>query len=114
MIARLPAVLMLVVLAAHAARAADEPTALQCTFNTGQSYVFEKGQFVLEKVTPLTFGIASINAQAQTADLITERGTGTLRLVHASNATHFLEVVTEGWLPSWASVAMLLVRARRN
>src|ERR1700730_3052855 len=90
MTARPLVVLILSALAAQPARAADEPTALQCTFTSGQSYVFEKGQFVLEKVSPLTFGIASINAQAQTADLITERGTGTLRLVHASNATHFL------------------------
>ncbi len=51
-----------------------------------------------EKGAPLAFGIAAINAQAQTADLKTERGTGTLKIVHAVNATHFLEVVTEGWL----------------
>jgi hypothetical protein len=92
--------MLLAALAAPSARAADEPapTVLQCMFTGGQTYVYDKGQFVAEKSAPLTFGIAAINTQAQTASLTTERGSGPLRLVLAANATHYLEVVTEGWL----------------
>ena len=42
-------------------------------------------------------GGAALSA-AQSAQLLTERGTGALRLVQAVNATHYLEVVTEGYL----------------
>jgi hypothetical protein len=98
MLARLPIALLLAALAAPAVRAADEPKAFQCTFTNGLAQVYEKGEFAPEKASPLAFGITAINAQAQTADLTTERGTGSLKVVHAVNATHFLEVVTEGWL----------------
>jgi hypothetical protein len=97
MLARLLIALM-ALLAAIPARAADEPTGYQCTFTSGTAYVYDKGEFASEKGAPLAFGIASINSQAQTADLKTERGTGILKIVHAVNAMHFLEVVTEGWL----------------
>ena len=97
MLARLSIALM-ALLAAVPAHAADEPKAYQCNFTSGTAYVYEKGVFAAEKGAPLAFGIAAINAQAQTAALKTERGTGTLKIVHAVNATHFLEVVTEGWL----------------
>ena len=98
MLARLSTALLLVLLAANPARAADEPKAYTCAFASGVAHVYEKGQFVAEKAAALSFGIAAINEQAQTADLKTERGTGTLKMVHAVNATHFLEVVTEGFL----------------
>jgi hypothetical protein len=42
--------------------------------------------------------VAAIDHAAQTAELKTQRGTGQLRVVQAVNATHFLEVVTEGYL----------------
>ena len=89
---------LIALLAAGPARSADEPKAFLCTFSNGTAYVYEKGEFVAEKGAPLTFGIAAINPQAQTADLKTERGTGSLKIVRAVNAMHFLEVVTEGWL----------------
>ena len=89
---------LIALLAAAPSGAADEPKGFQCNFTSGTAYVYEKGVFAAEKGAPLTFGIAAINAQAQTADLKTERGTGSLKIVHAVNATHFLEVVTEGWL----------------
>jgi hypothetical protein len=97
MLARI-SIALIALLAGFPAHAADEPRAFQCTFNSGTAYIYEKGVFAAEKGAPLVFGIASINAQAQTADLKTERGTGTLKIVHAVNAMHFLEVVTEGWL----------------
>jgi hypothetical protein len=98
MLARLWTALILSALAMTPAWSADEPKGFQCTFTNGIAHIYEKGVFAQEKGAPLVFGIAAINAQAQTADLTTERGTGSLKIVHAVNATHFLEVVTEGWL----------------
>jgi hypothetical protein len=89
---------LIAVLAAAPVISAEGPKAFQCSFTNGLAYVYEKGEFAQEKGAPLAFGIAAIDAQAQTADLTTERGTGSLKIVHAVNATHFLEVVTEGWL----------------
>jgi hypothetical protein len=78
--------------------AASDPTALVCNFSVGTAHAYENGQFAPEKAAPLTFGISAVNAMAQSAQLLTERGTGALRLVQAVNATHYLEVVTEGYL----------------
>jgi hypothetical protein len=89
---------MLVVLMVAPGQAAEEPKSLACQFTSGVTHVYEKGQFTSEKAAPLAFGIASIDARAQTADLKTERGTGSLRLVQAVNALHFLEVAIEGAL----------------
>jgi hypothetical protein len=80
------------------ALASEGVMAFACTFKEGTTHVYDKGEFNAEVPTPLSFGIESINAAAQTADLKTERGTGSLRLVLAVNATHFIEVVTEGSL----------------
>ena len=86
------------VLAASPSVASEEPKAFTCSFASGVTHVYDKGEFNAEKPPTLSFGIAAIDQRAQTADLKTERGTGTLRLVQAVNATHFLEVVTEGSL----------------
>jgi hypothetical protein len=83
---------------AAAPAAADQPKAFACTFSKGVTHVYDKGEFVAEKAATIKFGIEAINAAAQSADLKTERGTGTLRIVQAVNAMHFLEVVTEGSL----------------
>ena len=77
---------------------AQEPTAFACTFSSGTSFLYEKGRFVAQPASPLSFGIAAIDLAAQTAELKTERGTGQLRVAQAVSATHFLEVVTEGYL----------------
>jgi hypothetical protein len=97
MIARPTVFLALLALLTRPA-AADEPKAFACSFTVGVTYAYEKGQFALENTGPLAFGIAAIDLKAQTADLTTEHGTGSLRVVQAVNATHFLEVVTEGFL----------------
>jgi hypothetical protein len=86
------------VLGAVSPGGAAEPTSFACRFANGVTHVYEKGRFTPENAAPLAFGIASINAATQTADLKTEGGTGTLRLVQAVNATHFLEVAIEGAL----------------
>jgi hypothetical protein len=80
------------------AQAAADPTGYTCNFAEGTAHAYDQGQFVLEKPAPLSFAIGAINAAAQSAEVRTERGTGSLRLVQAVNATHFLEVVTEGYL----------------
>jgi hypothetical protein len=77
---------------------AEEPTGYDCSFTDGTTHVYETGAFSVEWTHPLAFGIAAIDAQAQTAELKTPRGTGKLRVVRAVNAMHFLEVVTEGFL----------------
>jgi len=78
--------------------AADEPKAYTCSFVSGVTHSYDNGAFAAEKASPLAFGIAAIDARAQTAELKTGGGTGQLRIVRAVNAMHFLEVVTEGFL----------------
>ena len=98
MLVRMTLASTLVMLTVAPGPAAQDPKSLACRFTSGVTHVYEKGQFTTEKAAPLAFGIASINTAAQTADLKTERGTGSLRLVQAVNALHFLEVAIEGAL----------------
>jgi hypothetical protein len=97
MIARPTVALALLALLASTS-AADEPKAFSCNFVNGVAYSYDNGAFTAEKASPLAFGIAAIDASAQTAELKTRGGTGQLRIVQAVNAMHFLEVVTEGFL----------------
>jgi len=73
---------------------------LSCTFDHGTSTTYESGEFVSKPAQPLTFEIANIDLEAQSARLLTGdgNGVGTLRIVRALNANHFLEVVNEGFL----------------
>jgi len=98
MFARPTIALLFALLALSPGAAAQDSKSLSCKFTSGVTHVYEKGVFLTEKAAPLAFGIASINTRAQTADLKTEHGTGTLRLVLAVNATHFIEVAVEGAL----------------
>lgn len=79
------------------ANAAEEGE-LTCTFDAGQVLTFEGGTFSQESAAALSFGIANVDLQRQTAELITNKGKGELRVVQAINANHFLEVVNEGFL----------------
>jgi hypothetical protein len=83
-----------------AAGADDGPTALTCEFKEGASWSYEKGAFKSKDPSPLTFDIESINLEAETATLLAapRAAPGTLRIVRAINANHFLEVVNEGFL----------------
>jgi hypothetical protein len=83
-----------------AAGADDGPAALACEFKEGASWSYEKGAFKSKDPSPLAFDIESINLEAETAVLrASPRATpGTLRIVRAINANHFLEVVNEGFL----------------
>jgi hypothetical protein len=98
MFARFAFVLAAVACASAGAGAADNPSAYDCEFTSGSTHVYDKGRFGSEPAARLKFGISTINAPQQTAELKTSSGTGVLRLVLAVNATHFIEVATEGAL----------------
>jgi len=74
------------------------PSVLQCTFSEGQVRSLENGAFTVEPAADLIFDIGNVDLAAQTAELITDKGSDQLRIVRAINANHFLEVVTEGFL----------------
>ena len=80
--------------------AAEDPKSLTCTFKIGTARAFEKGKFKQVKASPVTFAVADIDAEKQTASLQSGKGTsaGTVRVVRAVNALHFIEVVGEGFL----------------
>lgn len=73
---------------------------LVCNFDKGTSTTYEAGEFTSKPAQPLNFEIADIDLEAQSARLLTGEGNGagTLRIVRALNANHFLEVVNEGFL----------------
>ena len=77
---------------------ADEPRAYSCAFSNGNAYSYGAGVFKPEKIGTIAFEIANINAEIQSADLVTPTGKRPLRVVRAINALHFLEVVGEGFL----------------
>lgn len=79
------------------ARASDSST-LNCTFDAGTIRTFEGGSFDNQSAAKLAFGITNINMQKQTAEVVTAKGKGELKVVQAINANHFLEVVSEGFL----------------
>ncbi len=83
---------------ATVAQAAEDPKSFACTFSAGAAFSYEGGSFKPEKVGPITFEIAAINPELQSADLVTPAGSRSLRVVRAVNALHFLEVVGEGFL----------------
>jgi hypothetical protein len=97
MLPRILTAVALLALAPHA-QAAEDPKSFTCTFSTGAAYSYEGGIFKPEKVGPITFEIAAINPELQSADLVTPAGSRPLRVVRAVNALHFLEVVGEGFL----------------
>jgi hypothetical protein len=83
---------------ASLAQATEDPKSFMCTFSTGAAYSYDSGSFKPERVGPITFEIAAINPDMQSADLVTPAGSRPLRVVRAVNALHFLEVVGEGFL----------------
>jgi len=92
--------LALAALATGAARADDDPTAYTCKFTTGTSWTYDDGGFKPKTPEPITFQIADIALDRQTAQLIPDGGKlpAALKIVRAINAIHFLEVVNEGFL----------------
>ena len=75
------------------------PTAYVCTFEKGNSWSFDAGAFTSAAPSALSFEIASIDFEKQTANLVNQsKTTGSLRVVRALNANSFLEVANEGFL----------------
>jgi hypothetical protein len=77
------------------------PRAFACTFDQGTSWSYSNSAYKTSAPATLSFGISDINLDQQTAKLITDDNKvspGTLRIVRAVNANHFLEVVNEGFL----------------
>ena len=83
-----------------AARAQDVPKDLKCTFETGHAWSYKEGEFSSKAPALLTFEITEIDLDGQSARLLTDGhdNPGTLKIVRAINANHFLEVVNEGFL----------------
>lgn len=96
----LTAVLLVLCLSGFpAASASDDKMApVACKFASGRSWTYGAGKFKSRKPSALSFEIADIDLEAQSAKLVTKNGTGVLRVVRAINANHFIEVVTEGFL----------------
>jgi len=76
------------------------PTRFTCKFDAGTRGTFEGGKFNSSSATPLSFDITDVDLEKQEARLRTagSEAPGTLRVVRAINANHFLEVVPEGFL----------------
>lgn len=75
------------------------PKSLSCTFESGNSIAYAGGSYQPSPAKPLAFGIGEIDLEAQKAVLQTDKGgKGELKIVRAVNASHFLEVVNEGFL----------------
>ena len=81
-------------------RAEEEPKHFICSFASGNSWSYDNGSFKTEAPAPLTFEITDIDLDGQSAHLITDGRDqpGTLKIVRAINANHFLEVMNEGFL----------------
>lgn len=82
------------------ARAQEEPKGFSCTFETGTSSSYAAGAFTTKPPAPLTFDITDVDLEGQSAQLVPAPGEkpGSLKIVRAINANHFLEVVNEGFL----------------
>ncbi len=73
---------------------------LTCNFELGNAWSYQGDKYASETPQPLTFDVADIDLEEQTAKLYTsaEKPPGPLRVVRAINANHFIEVANEGFL----------------
>jgi hypothetical protein len=87
-------------IAAGAAVADDNPKNLSCSFKEGAAWTYDAGVFHSKASTPLSFGIADIDLDKQTAILkaAPDAKPGKLSVVRALNANHYIEAVNEGFL----------------
>lgn len=98
---RIPAVTTLLIgllTLASPASAQETPKGYACTFSRGASQAYVKGRYRSRAAKALSMEIGAIDLDGQRADLVTPDGKGTLRIVRALGANHFLEVVAEGYL----------------
>jgi hypothetical protein len=80
------------------ASAQETPKGFICDFTRGASQSYAKGRYRSRPAKPIEIQIAAIDLDGQRAELVTADGKGTLRIVRALGANHFLEVVAEGYL----------------
>lgn len=86
-------------LSACGAAAQETAGPFACTFDKGASWSFESGAFEQKPPATLSFDIDSIDLDAQKARLlIAGKPSGSLRVIRALNANHYLEVANEGFL----------------
>ncbi len=87
-------------MAAGPAGAEDNPSNLVCSFKDGASWTYEAGRFQSKPSNPLSFSIADIDLETQTATIkaTPDAAPGKLSVVRAINANHFIEAVNEGFL----------------
>ncbi len=85
-------------LAAQGGAAAADAKGYVCTFETGAAQVYDKGRFAPAPAGAMNIEIVAIDSAGQTAQFKTARGTGLLKTVQATHATHFLEVATDGFM----------------
>ena len=81
-----------------ASLAQDTPKGFACTFPQGTSRAYTNGRYRVRRAKPIAMEIGAIDLDGQRADLVTPDGKGTLRIVRALGANHYLEVVAEGYL----------------
>lgn len=82
------------------ASAEEQPNGFLCTFKMGNAWSYEAGTFQSKPPSEIAFEIGAIDLDGQAA-VLTMPGAehkGTLKIVRALNANHFLEVVNEGFL----------------
>jgi hypothetical protein len=97
------ALLVVAIASAGAARSEGDdkgPARLACTFSAGTSTSYDGGAFSSKPASPLSFSLAKIDLEGQSAELMAGADARplTVRIVRAINANHFLEVVNEGFL----------------
>lgn len=82
------------------ASAEEQPKAFQCTFKMGNAWSYDAGKFESKPPTEIAFEISAVDLEGQTAVLAMPGASekGSLKIVRALNANHFLEVVNEGFL----------------
>lgn len=78
--------------------AQDAPNGFACQFKQGTSQAYAKGRYRARPAKALVMEFAAVDLDNQRADLVTPEGKGSLRIVRALGANHFLEVVAEGYL----------------
>lgn len=86
--------------AGSAVRADEISRGLACVFPAGTVSTYAQGGFANQPAARLAFDLAEIDVERQSAQLVASPGAapGSVRIVRALNANHFLEVAGEGFL----------------
>ena len=92
-------VVVVVALSGFGARAEGLPSRLACDFKVGSSSSYADGSFKSAPSQPIAFNIEGIDLSKEAAELVLPGVTkGKLSVVRALNATHFIEVLVEGFM----------------